>query len=153
MAGKAEARLIYASISTSERVSRLRVKGALVFTWLIAHCDGQGRYAGSERKIKVEVVPFLEEITEDDIEQALKAMEEEMLIHLYTDSQARGLIQVLDWWQWQTGLRIRTPSRYDPPPIEDWQDRITTRDETGRFKQHEAVEGNKEGVHKYQRLP
>ena len=153
MAGKAESRLIYASISTSERVSRLGVKGALLFTWLIAHCDGQGRYAGSERKLKVEVVPFLEDITEDDIDQALSAMEEEKLIFRYSDRHGRGLIQVLDWWQWQTGLRIKTPSRYEPPPIEGWQDRITTRDEMGRLKQNEAVEGNKEGVDKYVRLP
>ncbi len=46
MPGKAESRLIYSSISTSERVANLEVKGALIYTWLITHCDAQGRIPG-----------------------------------------------------------------------------------------------------------
>ena len=63
MSGKAESRLIYNSISTSERVSSLGVKGALLYTWLITHCDTQGRMQGKPRVVKHLVVPFIDEIT------------------------------------------------------------------------------------------
>ena len=64
MSGKAEPRLIYSSISTSERVASLGVKGALLFTWLITHCDAQGRLPGKPKVIKHTVVPFIDEIAE-----------------------------------------------------------------------------------------
>jgi len=51
MAGKAKARLLYSTISSSERVSELGVKGALVYTWLLAHCDDQGRFAGGAKEV------------------------------------------------------------------------------------------------------
>ncbi len=63
MSGKAESRLIYNSISTSERVSSLRAKGALLYTWLITHCDAQGRLAGRPKIVKQLVVPFIDDIT------------------------------------------------------------------------------------------
>jgi hypothetical protein len=60
MAGKAESRLVYNSISTSERVASLGVKGALLYTWMITHADPQGRMQGKPKVIKQLVVPFLE---------------------------------------------------------------------------------------------
>ena len=72
MAGKAESRLIYNSISTSERVSSLGIKGALLFTWLITHCDCQGRVQGKPIVTKQLVVPFIDEITAEDIEEAVR---------------------------------------------------------------------------------
>jgi len=131
MVGKAKARLIYSSISTSERVASLGLKGALLFTWLLAHCDGQGRYAGSARKVKAEVAPMLDEITVDDVEEALGAMEAARLIVRYSDERFGSLMQVADWWEYNAGLRIREPSRYPPP--EDWEDDVTGRDAMGRF--------------------
>ena len=62
MSGKAESRLIYSSISTSERVSCLGVKGALLYTWLITHCDSQGRMPGKPKVVKHLVVPLIEEL-------------------------------------------------------------------------------------------
>ena len=62
MAGKAESRLIYNSISTSDRVASLGVKGALLFTWLITHCDSQGRMPAKPLVLKHQVVPLLEEM-------------------------------------------------------------------------------------------
>lgn len=131
MAGKAEARLIYASISTSVRVAHLGIKGALLFTWLLAHCDSQGRFAGIEKVIKAQVVPFLK-FRLKDIEESLELMECNYLIQRYYDSKGRSLIQILDWWQWQSGLKYRAPSRYEPPP--NWHDVITPRDSLGRFR-------------------
>ena len=131
MSGKAESRLIYSSISTSERVASLGANGALLFTWLITHCDTQGRMPGKPTVIKQQVVPFIEEITTEDVEQALEQMEKEKLVTLYKDKKGRSLIQVTDWWDWQTGLRYKSPSHYEAP--KGWPDRITPKDEKGRF--------------------
>ncbi|MFC2032959.1 hypothetical protein ACFLUB_00300 [Chloroflexota bacterium] len=131
MSGKAESRLIYSSISTSERVANLGVKGALLFTWLITHCDTRGRMPGKPNILKQVVVPFIKEISVEDINTALNLMEEQKLIKCYKDTNGRLLIQVLDWWQWQTGLKYKTASHYEPP--NGWEDKLTKRDGNGRF--------------------
>jgi hypothetical protein len=131
MAGKAESRLIYNSISTSERVSLLGVKGALLYTWLITHCDSQGRMPGRPQVIKQLVIPFIDEVSVVDIKAALQAMEECKLILCYKPSNGRSLIQVRDWWEWQTGLKYKAPSHYEAP--DGWEDKVTSRDESGRF--------------------
>lgn len=131
MSGKAESRLIYNTVSTSERVASLGVKGALIFTWLITHCDAQGRTPGKPKVVKQLVVPFIEEITVEDVTQALELMGEQKLIISYADSNGRPLIQILDWWQWQTGLKYKSASHYEAP--EGWEDRVTPRDGDGKF--------------------
>ena len=139
MAGKAESRLIYNSISTSERVASLGVKGALLFTWLITHCDCQGRVQGKPIVTKQLVVPFIDEITVEDIEEALSLMVNQKLIIYYQDSKNRQLIQVVDWWDWQTGLKYKAASHYEAPP--DWQDNVTQR-EKGRFSREDEEPEN-----------
>ena len=136
MAGKAESRLVYNSISTSERVASLGVKGALLYTWLITHCDSQGRMPGKPQVLKQLVVPFLDEMTVEDIKAGIRLMEEQSLIRTYMDSNGRPLIQILDWWQWQTGLKYKAPSHYEAP--EGWEDMVTTRDGHGRFVKEES---------------
>ena len=131
MSGKAESRLIYNSISTSERVSSLGAKGALLYTWLITHCDTQGRMQGKPTVAKQLVVPFIDEVTVEDVEKALELMEQQKLVKRYEDDTGRPLLQVLDWWEWQTGLKYKAPSHYQPP--NGWEDRITPRDEAGKF--------------------
>jgi hypothetical protein len=131
MAGKAESRLVYNSISTSERVSSLGEKGALIFTWLITHCDPQGRMQGSPKVVKHQVVPLIDTISEEDVAEVLDKMGECKLIIQYADSKGRPLIQVADWWDWQTGLRYKSASHYEAP--KGWTDRVTQRDEEGRF--------------------
>ena len=135
MSGKAESRLIYNTISTSERVASLEVKGALIFTWIITHCDAQGRTPGKPKVVKQQVVPFIEEITVEDVAQALELMGEQKLIILYEDSNGRPLIQIADWWQWQTKLKYKAASHYEAP--EGWIDRVTQRDDNGKFTKEE----------------
>lgn len=138
MPRKASARLLYPTVSISERIAELGVKGALLFTWLFAHSDDQGRYAGSTRKVKAEVVPLLEDISVDDVDKALDDMKNTDLIIRYTDDKKRELIQIVDWWEFQHGLRFKNPSRYPPP--DGWQDKVTEsplRDDRGKFKSTE----------------
>lgn len=130
MAGKVRARLIYSTISTSERVSGLGLKGALLFTWFLAHCDDQGRYVGGVRKVKGEVVPLLDEVTVEDIQTALEAMDDADLIIRYSEG-SRQYIQVTDWWEFNAGLRYTSKSRHPAP--DNWTDKITQRDGKGKF--------------------
>lgn len=126
MPRKAKARLLYSTISTSERIADLCVRGALIYTWLLAHCDDQGRYSGSSRKVKAEVVPLIDEISNQDVEQALEAMEHGKVITRYADH----LIQISDWWEFQSGLTYKNPSRYPAP--EGWKDKVKMPPERGR---------------------
>ena len=137
MSGKAESRLIDNSISTSERVASLGVKGALLFTWLITHCDTQGRTPGSPNVIKLQVVPLIDDITRADITELLELMEDQNLIIKYEDSKGRSLIQIADWWDWQTGLKYKAASHYEAP--KDWQDNVTQR-EKGKFSKEDEQE-------------
>lgn len=145
MPRKAQARMLYASISESMRIAALGVKGALTYILLIAHCDDQGRYAGNAKRVKGVVVPFFDDITEDDIEQALKQMEASRLIIRYTVNQM-PLIQIADWWEFNQSLRFINPSRYPPPDKnlegKPWEDRVKVRppqakDGYGRFTRGE----------------
>ena len=143
MPGKAESRLIYSSISTSERVASLGAKGALLYTWLITHCDAQGRFQGSPKVVQQLVVPFIEDITLPDVHEALKLMVEQKLIKCYKDDNSRPLIQVLDWWEWQTGLKYKASSRYQAP--EGWEDKVTPR-EQGKFIKEDTANGTVNGT-------
>ena len=143
MSGKAESRLIYSSISTSERVASLGAKGALLYTWLITHCDGQGRLQGSPKVVQRLVVPFIEEISLPDVHEALELMVEQKLIKRYTDNNSHPLIQVTDWWEWQTGLKYKSPSHYQAP--EGWEDKVTPR-ENGKFIKEDTVSGAVSGT-------
>ena len=114
MSGKAESRLIYNSISTSERVSSLVVKGALLYTWLITHCDTQGRMQGKPTVVNQLVAPFLEEITAEDVDEVLGQMQQQRLIKRYEDDTGRPLLQVLAPYQDRVKLRRAT---HESPPI------------------------------------
>lgn len=115
-------RILYPEVSASRRVARLGVKGALLWTWLLPHCDDQGRIAGDA--LKERLVPHFEEVTAEDVETALQAMERERLIIRYRGA-GQQLTQIADWWKWQARLTYKRPS-YHPAP-EGWRDRVTAR--------------------------
>ena len=64
-------------------------------------------------------------------------MVDNSLIEVYTDSKGRKLLQVLDWWEWQTGLKYKSASHYEPP--DGWTDRITQRDDNGKFTKLDEI--------------
>ena len=88
----------------------------------------------------------MDDITSKDVEKALAAMEENKLILRYADSKTE-LIQIMDWFEFQAGLRIKNPSRYPPP--EGWQDNIKLppeqgRDNTGKYRRVNIETGEME---------
>lgn len=137
MARKARARMLAPSISVSPRVNGLSLKSTLIYTWLIAHADDQGRMAGDAATIKGIVCPLQREISVDDVGCALSEMEERGLVKVYspedmTWSPVSSLIQICDWWDYQA-LHDPQPSKYPPP--RGWQDRVGAqqRSDHGRF--------------------
>lgn len=51
-------RMLHAKISVSAQVNRLSVHARLLFTWMIAHADDEGRLKGESEYIKAAVVPM-----------------------------------------------------------------------------------------------
>jgi hypothetical protein len=113
------------------------LKSALIYTWLIAHCDDQGRMAGDASTIKGIVCPLRNDISVDDVGCALAEMEEKGLVQTYapeemTWSPIHELLQVLDWWEYQ---HLRDPQASKYPAPRGWRDRSgnQSRDEQGRY--------------------
>lgn len=133
----ARARMLSPTISVSERVNALGLKGALLYSWMISHADDQGRLTGKAEIIKATIVPLLDDISIEDIREALTEMEALNLIKRYKIGESpktKGdtAIQLLDWYEFQA-LRDPQPSRYPAP--DGWTDKASTqkRDEFGRF--------------------
>jgi predicted transcriptional regulator len=76
MTRKARARMLSPTISTSPRVNAMSLKSVLVYTWLLAHADDQGRLTSNPATLKGIVCPLRNDITEQDIGRALTEMEE-----------------------------------------------------------------------------
>ena len=64
--------MLSGSISTSERVNKLSLKAALLYTWMLAHCDDQGRISADPHTVKGTVCPMRRDIRERDIQGLLE---------------------------------------------------------------------------------
>lgn len=141
MPRKPKARMLWGQISTSPKVNALSLKAALLYTWLIAHCDDQGRMLVDAKAIKGAVCPMRDDIEEEEVLDLLQEMQGQGLIDRYLVTLRIGgtvkrvpVLQMLDWWEYQSQLSHPRPSQY--PPMEGWTDRIgkpQARDEEGRF--------------------
>jgi hypothetical protein len=128
------------TISISERVNRLSLKAALLYTWLLAHADDQGRLSGDAKTVKAIVCPLRDDITREEIPRLLTEIEMHGLIYVYSPGDSDSddwcptdtIIQIADWWSYQM-LREAKLSTY--PPLRDWQDRVgkQSRDSFGRY--------------------
>ncbi|MCP4651098.1 MAG: hypothetical protein GY853_13605 [PVC group bacterium] len=96
-------RMLAKSICTSLRVSRLKSDTArLLFTWLIPHCDDDGRIQGEENYIKGLVFPLLKHKT-SKVRSFLCDLSVNNLIIWYADiSTGNKYIQILKWAKFQT---------------------------------------------------
>ncbi len=143
MLRKARARMLSPTISISERVNQLDLKAALLYTWMIAHADDQGRLKAKPRMLKALIVPLREDISVSDVERSLYQMQAYGLITIYYPGDAEirvsstnldvDVVQLTAWWEHQA-LRDPKPSKFDPP--ERWTDHVATqsRDAAGKFQ-------------------
>lgn len=127
MVGKAKrrGRIVYPELSDSRRVARLGIVGALLWTWLIPHCNDQGRLQGGASALRGRLVPHFEGISDGDVEAALQAMVRERLILRYSGDFQGPLIQVTDWWKYNGRMVFKHPSPLVAP--DGWRDRVTAR--------------------------
>lgn len=88
------------SISTSTKLADVKTFSALIFTWLIPHCDDHGHMDGSARLVKGIVVPLREE-TVADVEEALKELEKVGLVTRY-EVEGKQYLEIEKWKDHQT---------------------------------------------------
>jgi hypothetical protein len=112
-------RIVAKSISRSEKVSQLSLAGKLLFTWIIPHTDREGRLEADVWKIK-DIVPFVKEITPQNIPSLLSKMDEVGLIQYYGDGNSKYL-QVNDFCKYNTHPKDREAISVVPAPSEIMQ--------------------------------
>ena len=103
------------SISYSLQVSRLSIEAQLLFTWMIAHADDDGRLSGEAEHINFLVVPS-KRWTKAQTESYLKSISDAGLIYLWSENGAK-YIEFPNWTKHQQIRKDRyTPSHYPPYP-------------------------------------
>jgi len=112
-------RFIYPTIATSLSIAQVSALAELFFWRLLPQTDDQGRLTGHPKQLKALACPMRDEITEKNIPELLKELEEAELIIQYSAS-FEPLIQIKAWWDYQAGMRRIYPSKYPPP--EGWQE-------------------------------
>jgi hypothetical protein len=86
---------------------------------MIPQCDDQGRLVGDIKTLKATCCPVRNEITIEILPDLLDELVKENLIIRYTNS-AKPLIQITEWWSFQTP-QWAYPSDFGAPP--NWKDR------------------------------
>lgn len=116
----ANRRMLSKSISTSLKLARLKTTEAkLLFTWLIPHCDDDGRTQGEPLVVKGLVIPLLD-CTINDINAWLSDLHEQKLIFWY-EIDSEKYIQINKWLDHQDIRKDRYKSSLYPPPPPDNQ--------------------------------
>jgi len=101
------------SISTSLKIARLKTTEAkLLFTWLIPHCDDDGRTQGEPLVVKGVVLPLLN-CTIDDVSAWLTDLHEQKLIFWY-EVDGEKYIQINLWLDHQEIRKDRYKSSIYP---------------------------------------
>lgn len=99
----AQRRMISKSISTSRKLAVATPFTALLFTWLVPHCDDGGNMNRDAHTVKMKVVPGRPE-TIPEVEEALKEMEKLALIDIY-EEDGEQYLHIIHWGDHQT-LRL-----------------------------------------------
>jgi hypothetical protein len=117
----ARGRLICASLGTSRRYAALHTAaGALsefaqaLYPLMVVHADDFGRSQGDAFTVKHSVFPTSPR-SEEEFDAALDAMAAVGLIQRYK-GDGRDVIEIVAFFEHQSGLHKRTHSRYPDPP-------------------------------------
>ena len=108
--------MVSKSISTSKKLSKVSDFDALLFTWLIPHCDDYGRMEAEPNLVKGTVVPLRKD-GEKDVEKGLKNLGKSGLILLY-EIDTDKYLEIVHWEEHQT-FRSDRPRimKFPPPPM------------------------------------
>jgi hypothetical protein len=115
-------RMIEPAIWQSESMGRLTIRQRLMFIGMFSNADDQGRLRASAPVIRSMIFPF-DDITIDDIENDIKAIESEGCVLLYGQNGSR-FAQLINWWIYQQH-QWAYPSKI--PKADGWSDRLRFR--------------------------
>ncbi len=105
----AKARMLHQKISRSLQVNRLSLSAKLLFTWMIAHADDEGRLRGEPEFVKATVVP-MSKWSHKRIEKYLQELKNEKLIYYWQENDD-WVVEFVKWNSHQTIRKDRfTPS-------------------------------------------
>lgn len=96
----AKARMLHKKISLSFQVNQLDVQARLLFTWMIAHADDEGRLRGEPAYIKAAVVPMAN-WSSKKIETYLEAMRNVGLIYFWSKGNDK-FVEFIKWKEYQS---------------------------------------------------
>ena len=135
-------RMISRTISTSEKLHKIDWKARLLFTWLILHCDDEGRMAGSAQTVKAVVLPMAD-CSFAEIEKWLAEIKKVGLI-LWYKADGQRYIEVVKWGEYQTfhGISKNASRLPSPPSMVDHSTEPGSKQ--NQTKQSETKEVNKE---------
>lgn len=97
----AKARMLHQKISRSLQVNRLSLSAKLLFTWMIAHADDEGRLRGEPEFVKATVVP-MSKWSHKRIEKYLQELKNEKLIYYWQENDD----WVVEFVKWNSHQRI-----------------------------------------------
>ena len=80
-------RMLNRKISRSEKVAGLSVHAALLFSWTIPHLDSEGRIYADVKSLKGIVVPYLDYMTDEKIEECRQEIHNSGLATLYRNGR------------------------------------------------------------------
>jgi len=109
------ARMLHKKISISQQVNKLSINARLLFTWLIAHADDEGRLRGEANYIRASVVP-LTNWSSNVVEKYLVEMSDLGLIYRWQEGD-ECLIEFVKWGEYQKIPPSKSKqSQYPPYP-------------------------------------
>lgn len=119
--GTAGPRAIYPSSCISPSLAACDPMAQLLFDRMLTQADDQGRLVGDPRVVKTLCMPLIDAATPRSIEKWLGQLATHGMVTRY---KAAGvdLVQFVNWWDHQAGMKKSFPSRY-PAPV-GWTDRI-----------------------------
>jgi len=107
------------AISQSRKLSELSNDTArLVYTWLLAHLDSEGRFSADPAIIKGVVFPRIKNMTLSKIEKSLIEIADSELIILY-GADGDKYLQFIKFKNFQTHLDREAPSKIPAPNDEE----------------------------------
>lgn len=109
-------RMLNKVISTSEKLSKVSIESALLYTWMIPHLDVGGKIFGNPEQIKGIVVPYRKEFTIKKIEKCLGELSKIDLILIYGDVCKYVLIKGFSEHQTINESKEATSIIPDPTP-------------------------------------
>lgn len=111
-------RALHPTFASSRSLARCSTLARLMFACLFAQADDQGRLNADAADLHTSC-RIRESV--DDVEAALEELVDAGMIARY-ETSGEPLIQAMNWWHWQSGMRRAYPSRY--PALPGWVDPV-----------------------------